>query len=179
MFKPNLDLIVDEENAPAAGKFPYIAVFKKDGKTLVYLAAEHGSQKTYDMVDFVFTKFRPNISVVEFLHKNTAVEIFHRHGGKPVMGEAAYTAALSVRHNIPVILADFGYSEESCKIIYEQTKNDEVIKAFYLKWILNNIMTYERQFDGKTTLEKEMKVFMCLAYSDPRSRHLSHGETLP
>ena len=49
-LQPDLALLKTWESAErpsAEHSQPYIAVFKKDGKTLVYLASEHNSGKTY------------------------------------------------------------------------------------------------------------------------------------
>jgi len=163
MLAPNLDLLAWSDKTKKVGKYPYIAVFKKDGKTLVYLASEHSAQKTFEMVDFAFAKFQPGVAVVEYKNKRFAIPL----SGKGYFHESVYTAAVAARNNIPVVLADIGYSEEACKRAYELSGNAEwTIKAFYLRWIITNMLLHERQFGTKTTLAKEIKNFTSIIYKD-------------
>ena len=127
-FKPNFDLLnkseqlgrlkVDSDNLENIGEPPYLAVFNKSGKTLVYLAARHRAQETYRKVDLSFDKFRPRIAVVEH-ERGCRVEIFGLNEGKPFMSEAVYTAAIAVKNNIPVIFADLS-NDDMRKVLAEQ-----------------------------------------------------------
>ena len=167
-FKPNLDLVVPwEKTKYKIGEPPYIAVFKKDGKTLAYLAAKHHVRKTFEMVDFAFEKFNPQVAVVEYEHKGRPVEIHDIGTDKPVMHESVYTAALAVKNEIPVVLADTGYTAEIFEKVYKCSGNaDWVVNAVQLKWIINNAMGCKRKSGKQGTLANEVENFKKFMHKD-------------
>jgi len=69
IFSPDLKLIEvwsEADHSYSEGhSLPYLSVFKKDGKTLVYLAARHSYKKTNAFADYVFEKYKPQVAVVE------------------------------------------------------------------------------------------------------------------
>ena len=103
-FKADTALILQESEYPKFySKFtkkyrsPYLAVYKKGNKTLVYLAAKH-SPETIPSVQYAFDVFNPQIALVE------------REPNEPFIpcneGEDGYTAALSAKRQIPLVRAD-------------------------------------------------------------------------
>ena len=69
MFKANFDLYKPWEDAEKIGRPPYVAVFRKAEKVLLYVAEKHGENKSFDMTDFCFSDKSPaipEIAVVEF-----------------------------------------------------------------------------------------------------------------
>ncbi len=103
-FKANDSLILQESEYPdfhrkftKEYRSPYLAIYKKGKKTLVYLAAKH-SPETISFVQYAFDVFNPQIALVE------------REPNEPfipcVEGEDGYTAALSAKKQIPLVRAD-------------------------------------------------------------------------
>lgn len=103
-FVADTSLILPESEYPRFySKFtkqyrsPYLAVYKKGNKTLVYLAAKH-SPETIPSVQYAFDTFEPQIALVE------------REPNEPFIpcneGEDGYTAALSAKKQIPLVRAD-------------------------------------------------------------------------
>ena len=143
-FRPDMRLLItgDEDIAMShkeLGKlfpeklkdpFPYIAVFEKDGKPkLIYLAAEHTKERTFDMVDYIYKNFNPQIAVVEW--ERTGRDLNTCEGGSP--REAAYSAARASDNNIPFILSDLADKEK-----YE-------ISGFSENYISDPLVSYKRE----------------------------------
>ena len=107
MFRSDMSLMIEKVGNGDLDKMPYLAVFKKSGKTLVYLAADHCTQKTFRMVDMAFQKFNPNIAVVEFEREGRRFEI--KPGER--MHESIYVAAIANSRAVPVVKADLSLEE--------------------------------------------------------------------
>jgi hypothetical protein len=107
MFEPNLSLLKNYDDADKVGRCPYIAVFRKNQKTLIYLADDHGANKSFDMVDFCFGKDAPaipKIAVVEFENAGREIIGFQRNS-------LIYAAAVATKRGIPVVLADLSETQ--------------------------------------------------------------------
>lgn len=148
-FTPNMSLLTTWEKSERTSEEhnqPYIAIFKKDGKTLIYLASEHDSGKTLDMVDYIYTNFKPQIAVVEFersgrLLKNTCS-----------WNEFEYSTEIASHKNIPVVLADLTF-EDKLKILSH--KDPGTYQTVQARWMISNAMSDNRP----TTAEKEVYNF--------------------
>ncbi|MCL2629516.1 MAG: TraB/GumN family protein [Alphaproteobacteria bacterium] len=122
MFVPNHDLYKTWEESENVGRYPYIAVFKKDGKTLIYIAEDHGANKSYDMTDFCFSDkspAKPQIAVVEY--RNSGRDLLPReiHGNN-----LAYVAAVAAKRGLPVVFADLS-DEETLAVLREHRPDRE------------------------------------------------------
>jgi hypothetical protein len=117
MFKPNFDLYKPWEDSENIGRPPYIAVFKKDDKTLIYIAEKHGDNKSFDMTDFCFSDkspAKPEIAIVEFENSGRKIT--------PNMiqnNNLVYVAAVATKNNIPVIFADMS-DDEMIQVLKKQ-----------------------------------------------------------
>ncbi|MDR2412700.1 MAG: hypothetical protein LBD50_00620 [Rickettsiales bacterium] len=104
MFKPNFDLYKPWEDSEKVYRPPYLAVFRKNAKTLLYIAEKHGDNKSFDMTDFCFSEkspAKPEIAVVEFENSGRKIN--------PNMiqnNNLVYAAAVATKHNTPVVFAD-------------------------------------------------------------------------
>jgi hypothetical protein len=122
MLIPNIDLYKTWEESENVGRYPYIAVFKKDGKTLIYIAEDHGANKSYDMTDFCFSDkspAQPQIAVVEY--RNSAREITQ---GEIPQNNLIYAAAVAAKRGLPVVFADLS-DEEMLAILREKHPDRE------------------------------------------------------
>ena len=109
-FKPNFDLIAAWEDAQRMYCGAYIALFEKDGKTLVYMCDVHGENESFDMVDYCFKsgKFKqPDILITEF--ENAGREV-GKHMAQT--NTLIYAAAVAEKQNIPVVFADLSHKEK-------------------------------------------------------------------
>ena len=152
-FTPNLKLLQTWENAGQTSKQhkqPYIAVYRKDGKTLIYLASDHNSGKTLDMVDYIYKKYAPEIAVVEFERTGRKLK------EKCSWNEFEYSAGIASDKNIPVVLADLSY-EDKVKVVL--TKNSNAYKAMQAEWMIKNAISYKKQFGKNSNAEKEVHNF--------------------
>lgn len=106
VFKPDFSLlgntkIMDKQQ-------PYIAIYRRGNKTLVYMADFHGEKKSWDMVDWCFSeKFRikPDVLITEFEHTGRQLT----NSPNNTLTHAAFVAE---RHNIPVVLSDLSDDEK-------------------------------------------------------------------
>lgn len=121
-FIPNFDLYKTWEESERVGQHPYIAVFKKNGKTLLYIAEDHGANISYDMTDFCFSDKSPavpQIAVVEYRNsgRNPTKNSIHRNN-------LVYAAAVATKRGLPVVFADLS-DEEMLKILRERHPDRE------------------------------------------------------
>jgi hypothetical protein len=109
MFAPNMNLYVPWEDAEKIEHAPYIAVFKKDNKTLIYIASKNSTNESFDAVDFCFSRQSlpfPEIAVVEFEHSDRKVT-----PGLIQRNNLIYGGAVAARHGLPVVYADLSQTE--------------------------------------------------------------------
>ena len=105
-LKPNFDLLQAWEDAEKLKHYPCVAVFEKDGKTLVYMCDDHGANKSFDMVDMCMKSGmypRPDVLVTEF-----------ENSGRNVMP--------GMMQNIPVVFADLS-DEQMLNVLRVQYPN--------------------------------------------------------
>ncbi|MCL2737346.1 MAG: hypothetical protein FWE17_00590 [Alphaproteobacteria bacterium] len=107
MFVPNLDLLHKSSERPE--REPYIAIFRKGEKILIYIAEKHSANESFDMTDFCFSDKSPAAPQVVLVE-------FERSGRKAGTGEIhgnnlAYAAARATECGLPVIFADLSRDE--------------------------------------------------------------------
>lgn len=109
-FKPNFDLLRDWASAEKSQNFAsnsaYVAIFRKDDKTLVYMCDRHGENISFNMVDMCFADdfgVKPDVLLTEI--ENTGFERkFNWHGYQS--NTLVYAAEIAAQRNIPVVFAD-------------------------------------------------------------------------
>ena len=104
---------------------PFLAIYQKEGKTLVLLGAEHG-QSSLPAVQYAFSEYHPQVALIE------------REPGFPLQNcqgyEDAYTAALSAKNNIPLVRTDADY-----EIQWQYAKEHGFsYEDFQMFWIIKN-----------------------------------------
>ena len=117
MFCPNYDLYKTWEEAEIIGRQPYIALFKKDKKTLIYIAEDHRANKSFDMTDFCFSDespATPEIAVVEYRNSGRDITARQIHENN-----LTYAAAVATKRGLPVVFADLS-DEEMLNILREK-----------------------------------------------------------
>ena len=115
-FKPNFDLLCHWKDAEKAKDFAsnaaFVAVFKNNNKTLVYMCDHHRLNISFNMVDMCFAddfSVKPDVLLTEMI--NTGFEKrFNWHGVQD--NTLAHAAAVAIKRNIPVVFADL--SETQC-----------------------------------------------------------------
>ena len=158
-YQPDLALLKTWEQAEKpSGEHsqPYIAIFKKDGKTLVYLASRHNSARTLDMVDYIFSNFKPQIAVVEFERSGRPLK------DKCSWNEFEYSAGIAADKNIPVVLADLTLADKT-KIL--SSKYPDLHKILQARWMINNSMMSKKQFGHYETAAQGVNNFKHFAYT--------------
>lgn len=120
-FKPNYDLIQAWEDADRAFSdlyhAPYVAIFERDGKILVYMCDKHDANISFDMVDACFKKFglgRPDVLLTEF--SNSGREMTPRQFQ---VNTLAYAAGVAAKHDIPAVLADLS-DKQMLEVLHRQ-----------------------------------------------------------
>lgn len=116
VFKPNFDLLCYWPNAKHAKDFAsntaFVAVFKRDNKTLVYMGDHHRLNFSFNMVDMCFADdfgIKPDVLLTEMLNAGFEKR-FNWHGLQD--NTLAHAAAVAVKKNLPVVFADL--SESQC-----------------------------------------------------------------
>lgn len=148
-MKFNLDLILSWDKSKSLEKCPYLAMFRTNNKTLIYCASEHCSKKTYDMIDYVFENFSPQISIVEY-EPYRVMNFSDKH-------ESVYVSLKSEKSNSSVVLSDLGYDFNTYKKMFEI--NDKNLILCQADWIINNMKSYKNIYKKKTTIEKDINNF--------------------
>lgn len=123
-FKPNFDLLEAWEDAQRMYPGAYVALFEKNGKTLVYMCDRHGENESFDMVDFCFKsgKFKqPDILITEF--ENAGREVGKHESQTNTL---IYAAAVASKQNIPVVFADLSHKEKQ-----------DVLQAHYPNYVFD------------------------------------------
>ncbi len=114
-FKPNFDLYREWKDANKSQDFAcnsaYIAVFKHDNKTLVYMCDVHRFNVSFDMVDMCFADdfiTKPDVLLTEMENADYERKL-NWHGYQD--NTLAYAAGVAARRNIPVVFADLSKSQ--------------------------------------------------------------------
>lgn len=109
-FKPNFDLFCDWDKAKRAKDFAcnsaFVAVFRRDNKTLVYMGDKHRENVSFDMVDMCFADdfgHKPDVLLTEMENANYEWK-FGYHGFQT--NTLLYAAVVATERNIPVVFAD-------------------------------------------------------------------------
>ena len=141
-FKTNTSLVTDPTDKQTNAFYnktqpPFLAVYQKNGRTLVLLGASHGPQ-SLPAAQYAFDTYHPQVALIE------------REPGFPLgnctQHEDAYTAALSAKNNIPLVRtdADLGtqwkYAEQH-GFSYED---------FQMFWIIRSAYGFAK-YEGKQT----------------------------
>ena len=103
----NFDLLRYWSNAEHAKDFAsstaFIAVFKKNNKTLVYMCDHHRLNISFNMVDMCFADdfgIKPDVLLTEMINSDFKKRTL------------AHAAAVAVKRNVPIVFADL--SESQC-----------------------------------------------------------------
>ncbi|MCL2887968.1 MAG: TraB/GumN family protein [Elusimicrobia bacterium] len=151
-FSPDLNLVQTYEAADQSYKAehsnPYMAVFRKDGKTLIYLASKHRYNETNAFADYVFKRYKPQVAVIE-------IEITGRQFNPydDEMWEGNHTAVLSAKNKIPVVRADLSLDGKWEKISKSTDKYSYL--DFQAFWIIMGMMSPSSP--GRSTAVNEVK----------------------
>lgn len=119
---------------------PFLAVYQKNGRTLVVLGASHGPQ-SLPAVQYTFDTYHPQVALIE------------REPGFPLSGrncrekEDVYTAALSAKNNIPLVRADADL-EKQWKYAEQHGFSYE---DFQMLWIIRSAYSFVAKYEGKQT----------------------------
>ena len=109
-FKPNFELLSDWQNVKQSKDFAsnssYVAFFKCDNKTLVYMCDVHRLNISFNMVDMCFADdfgIKPDVLLTEM--ENSGFERkLGWHGCQD--NTLVYAAAVATKKEIPVVFAD-------------------------------------------------------------------------
>ena len=123
---------------------PFLAVYQKEGKTLVVLGAIHHLQSV-PVVHYAFEQYNPQIALIER-------EPGQSFGGKCTEAEDAYTAALSAKNNIPLVRADLNL-EQQWKYA---KKNGFSYEDFQMLWMLRNAYAFAEETGKQTSATQEI-----------------------
>ena len=131
---------------------PFLAIYQKDGKTLVLLAAKHG-QESLPLVQYSFDEYNPNIALIE------------REPNFPLGNcqemEDSYSAALSVKNNIPLVRADADF-EKQWKYL---KKHGFSYDDFQMFWIIRNASGFAKHEGKQPIAVQEIKEYESLVHN--------------
>ena len=114
-FKPNFDLLCDWVSAEKARKFisnsAFVAVFRRDGKTLVYMGDRHCFNISFNMVDMCFADdfgAKPDVLLTEIENTNyeRKFDWFWLQDNT-----LSYAAGIATKKGVPVVFADLSDSQ--------------------------------------------------------------------
>ena len=125
-------------------KPPFLAVYHTNGKTLVLLAAKHGPE-SLPIVQYVFNEYHPQVALIE---REKGFRI-----GNCKTNEGAYTAALSTKHNIPLVRTDADYEKQ-----WQYAKKYGFsYEDFQMSWIIKNADGVAKYEHKQPTALEEIK----------------------
>jgi len=114
-FKPNFDLFCNWPDAEKSKNFAsnsaYIAIFRRDNKTLVYMCDDHTKNISFNMVDMCFAddfRIKPDVLLTEMENADYERKLSW-HGFQD--NTLAYAAGVAAQRNIPVVFADLSESQ--------------------------------------------------------------------
>lgn len=111
-FKPNVKLLNHYDNTlqDRSKKPPYVAIYRRGNKTLVYMAERHVTESSWNMLEWCFSKesgFKPDILLTEF--ENAGRDLYRDDRRKDnTLSHATFVAA---EHGVPVVLSDLSESQ--------------------------------------------------------------------
>ena len=148
-FKANTDLVIIPTEKQINAVFdkaspPFLAVYQKNGRTLVLLAAEHGP-KSLPAVNYAFNRYQPQAALIE------------REPNFPIpnckTNEDGYTAALSAKNNIPLVRIDADYQKQWQYI----QKKGFSYEDFQMFWIIKNAEGVAKKDNKQPTAAEEIE----------------------
>ena len=130
-FKPNFDLLFCWKDAKKSKDFAsnsaYIAIFKRDNKTLVYMCDAHWLNISFNMVDMCFADdfgIKPDVLIAEM--ENAGFE--RKLGWSGYQNNTlAYALAVATKKKIPVVLADLS-DEQMMRVLRVGFPDKEITK---------------------------------------------------
>ena len=139
-----------EEHSRLYEQFPspsYLAVYQKGDKKLVVLAAKHGAV-SIPPVQYAFDTYAPQVALVE------------REPGEPFGGscseaEDGYTAALSGKHQIPLVRADVTQEQQW---LFAQ-ENGFSYEDWQMLWIIRDAYYRSRETDAPLTAQEAIATY--------------------
>ncbi len=108
LYNPNFDLYRQWSPQPDALRPPYVAVFRRGAKTLVYLCDAHRMNKSFDMVDWVFDRAnfpKPDVFLTEMTNDDNG------RTGTCNENTLRYAAATAAENGVPVVFADLSNTQ--------------------------------------------------------------------
>ena len=151
-FTPNARLVINPTPKQTnnflnkAGHPPFLAIYQKNGRTLVLLAAKHSPQ-SLPAVHYAFEKYHPQVALIE------------REPGFPLDSrdcremEDAYTAALSAENNIPLVRTD---ADLETQWKYAQ-QHGFSYEDFQMLWIIRSAYGLAKYEGKQTNAAQEIK----------------------
>ncbi|MDR1071886.1 MAG: hypothetical protein LBL21_04560 [Rickettsiales bacterium] len=134
-FEPNLGLLKEWEDAgPIFDQYAYVAIFKKNEKTLIYACDDHGANVSFDMVDFCFTdgfSEKPQVAVIEYENSDRKMTQLAFQDNA-----LAYAAGVAAKRGLPVVLADLS-ENEMLDVVKRFAPDKELVNYDYLYKILD------------------------------------------
>ncbi len=162
-FRPNFDLLRDWESAEKAKDFAcnsaFVSVFKRDGKTLVYMCDRHGENISFNMVDMCFSDdfgIRPDVLLVEMENEN-----FERKFDWYWLqnNTLSYAAAVASEKNVPIVFADLS-DTQMIEVINCGFPNNKISESADL----SKVLSHEPNINGN--LYQQMCEYLGMAGRD-------------
>lgn len=148
-FKANTSLVIVPTEKQINTVFdkaqpPFLAVYHKNGRTLILLAADHGP-KSLPTVNYAFNEYHPQIALIE-REPNFPL-------GNCIEQEDAYTAALSAKNNIPLLRTDADYKRQW----QYAKKHGFSYEDFQMFWIIKNAEGVAKHENKQPTAKEEIE----------------------
>lgn len=155
-FAADLKLLTTYEETDASLKKinrPYLAVYKKDKKTLVYLVSFRDSSSELSLTDYAFKKYKPEVVLID---KPRDLMYF----SPKCSGTASdYYAGLAAENNIPVVLASTNNIDD-IKIL--MNRDPETGIKNQAMWVILSGMISERTEVKRGGLQSEIANYSTL-----------------
>ncbi len=126
---------------------PYLAVYQKGNKKLVVLAARHGAE-SLPSVQYAFDVYSPQVALVE----RAPGEAF---SGSCSEAEASYTAALSGKHQIPLVRADVTLEQQW---LFAK-ENGFSYEDWQMLWMIRDAYYRSRETDAPLTAQEAIATY--------------------
>ena len=148
-FKADTDLVIIPTEKQTNTIFnkanpPFLAVYQKNGRILVLLAAKHGP-KSIPAVQYAFNRYQPQVALIE-REPNFPI-------GNCTTKEDGYTAALSAKNNIPLVRTDAEYEKQW----QYAKKNGFSYEDFQMFWIIKNAEGVAKNENKQPTAKEEIE----------------------
>ena len=155
-FKPNFDLLLDPKSAVqlAGMNGGSIAVFRRAGKTLLYMRDNHLRNTAFDMVDMCFAddfEIKPDVLVAEMENAGyeRKLETHWFQHANPV-----HAIGVAVKKNIPVVFADLS-PNQMVDVINTGFPNNQITRDD-----LSKVLNAQLNPDGD--IYQQMHAHLCL-----------------